>query len=108
MSMTHALAGGIFIGAAVIWAGAGVRALIATRGATAAGRRDRTQKWQWVALGGLQVAIGVWFVTGPSKHPAGMWWLIAGQAAFAVWMFLTDVRPWLRSRLRGNSGHAAP
>jgi hypothetical protein len=105
--MTDAPAGWITIGTATIWAGKGVSALIASRRAAATPRRrERAQKWQWLALAALQVILGVWFLTDPSAHPAVLWWLTAGFGALLAWMFITDVGPWLRSRLRRSSSHA--
>ncbi len=106
--MTDAPAGWIIIGTATIWVGNGVRALIVSRRAAATPcRRKRAQKWQWLALAALQVVLGVWFITGPSAHPAVEWWLVAGFGALAAWMLITDVSPWLWSRLRRNSSHAS-
>jgi hypothetical protein len=103
--MTDAPLGWIMIGAATIWAGKGVSALLASRRAAAtSSRRERAEKWQWLALGALQVIIGLGFITGP----AILWWLTSGLGALlGAWMFVTDVSPWLRSRLGRSSNHAS-
>lgn|ERR1700722_1529970 len=109
MAVTDADAGWLIIAAAAIWAAKGVRAVIAGRRQTATpgrSRRDRAQKWQWLASAALDVVLGVWFLTGPSRHPSLSWWLGAGVGALLVWMIITDFGPWLRSRLNGRSNHA--
>jgi hypothetical protein len=84
MYLTDAPAGWIFIGTAMIWAGKGVRALIASRRRAApSGHGQRVQKWQWFGLAATQVTLGVWFVTDPSKHEGLLWWLIAGFGCLA-------------------------
>lgn len=104
--MTDALAGWIFVGTAMIWAGKGLRALTASRRAAApSGYRERAQKWQWLAAAALQVSLGIWFITGPSAHHEVLWWLVAGSSVLLVWMIITDVGPWLRSRLTSSSSH---
>ena len=102
--MTDAIAGWIVVGTAGICASKGLSALIAGRHAAApSGHADRAQKWQWLVLAGLQMIIGVWFITGPSRHPAVQWWVTSGFGALAAWMLVTDFGPWLRSRLKGSS-----
>jgi hypothetical protein len=103
MSMTDALAGWIFISTATFWAGKGIRALIADRHRKPATRRNRAreaQKWQWLALAAVQLAIGVWDISGPSTHPTAQWWLVAAVGILFIWLFITDVSPWLRSRMQ--------
>jgi hypothetical protein len=107
MSITNAAAGWLTIAAAAIWVGKGVGAVIAgRRSAAPPSRRDRAQKWQWLDLGALQVALGIWFLTGPTRHPVLSWWLDAGFGVIFVWMAITDFGPWLRSRLNRRSKHA--
>ena len=107
MSATEAVAGWITIGSATIWAGGGVSALIGNRRAAArSGPRERVRRWQRLALAALQLILGVWLITGPSKgYPAVFWWLIAGYGALLAWMVITEVRPWLRSRGTARSTH---
>jgi hypothetical protein len=105
--MTDAPAGWITIGAAAIWAGKSVSALMASRRAkTRPSRRDRAEKWQWLALAAVMVILGVWDIAGPSAHPAVLWWITAGFGALLASLFITDIGPWLRSRLSRNSHHA--
>ncbi len=109
MSMSDALAGWITVGAAMIWAGKGVHALIASRrAAPPSGYAERAQKWQWLALAALQVSIGVWFITGPSAHHGVFWWwLVAGFSALLAWLLITDAGPWLKSRLTSSSSRGS-
>jgi hypothetical protein len=104
MSMADALAGWIFIGFAAIWAGQGINALIATRRQPAARRGPvrEASKWLWLTLAALQLALGVWFITGRSTHLAAQWWLGVAGGGLTIWMFITDISPWLRSRMRGQ------
>lgn len=104
---TDVPAGWILITAAAIWAGKGVSVLIGSRRQAATAKQgDRSQKWQWLTLAAMQVILGVWFITGPSRHAGISWWLLgAGFVALMIWMFVTDVGPWLRSRVRGRSSH---
>jgi hypothetical protein len=113
MSFMYAVAGGTLICAGALWAGKGVRGLLATRGATTVARsrdrrrRDRRQQWQWLGLGGLDLALGACFIAGLSRPPAVVWWLIAAYgSALGVWMFVTDIGSWLSSRLKARSRHA--
>jgi len=100
MSTTDAVAGWMTIGAATIWGGQGVTALIASRRAPATSApRERARNWQRLALAALQLILGVWFITGLSTgYHAVFWCLIAGFGAMVVWMLIVDVMPWLRSR----------
>lgn len=109
MSITNAESGWLAIVTAAIWAAKGIGAVIAGRRQTTTPRRprqDRAQKWQWLALAALQVVLGVWFLTGPSRDAAVSWLLEAGIGALLVWMIITDIGPWLRSRLNGSSKRA--
>lgn len=106
MSMTDATIGWITIGTAVIWAGKGISALIGSRRAAAPlGFRERSQKWQWFTLAAWQVISGIWFITGPSSRRAVFWWLMAGFVVLLAWIIVTDVQPWMRSRLTSSSSH---
>jgi uncharacterized membrane protein YgcG len=105
MSTDYAIAGALQLATAAIWAGMGASALIARRRSLATRRQSRlTEEWQWLALAALQVILGVWFIGVPTAHPAVTWWLASGFGAVVVWMLITDVGPWLRSRLRSSSG----
>lgn len=99
--MTDALAGWVCIGTATILTGNFLGELAASR---RAGRKERAQNWQWLAIAALQVFLGVRFVTTPSPHDGFPWWLVAAALAVLTWMLITDVGPWLRSRLARPAG----
>lgn len=105
MSLSEAPVGWIFIASATMWAGKGIGALIASRRAPAkAGRGERAKKWRWLALAVLQVILGIRFITHSSAHHGISWWLFyAGSGALLIWMLITDVVLWLRSRLKSSA-----
>jgi hypothetical protein len=100
--VTDAPAGWIILGTATISAGKFIGALVASRRAPSP---ERAQKWQWLALAALQVSLAVRFITEPSPHDTVPWWIVAGGVALLTWMLITDVGPWLRSRLTRTAGH---
>jgi hypothetical protein len=105
MSVTRDISGCISIVTAATWAANGVTALVASRRAPGTlGPRQRARKWQWFALAGLAMIFAVWIVTGPSTgYPAVFWCLMAGYAIMLAWLLITDLGPWLRTRLKNNT-----
>jgi hypothetical protein len=104
MSMSDALGGWLFIAAATVWAGKGIATLIASRrGPAKEGRGERAQKWQSLALAGLLVILGIRSLSYSAAQNGTPWWLYAGTVALLIWMLITDVVPWLRSRLKSTT-----
>jgi hypothetical protein len=104
MPVNDATAGWLFIAAATIWAGKGIGALIASRRRPAkAGRGERAQKWQSLTLAVLLATLGIRSITYSPARRGTSWWLYAGTGALVIWMLITDVVPWLRSRLKSTT-----
>jgi hypothetical protein len=105
MSVTSAMGGCASVVTAAIWASNGVTALVASRRAPRTlGRRQRARKWQWLGFAGLAMIFAVWIITGPSTgYPAVFWWLMAGYVIMLAWLLITDLGPWLRTRLKNNT-----
>jgi hypothetical protein len=109
--MTDAAAGWIDVAAAAVWAGLGLRALLARRSGVTPERGMWAENWQWCLItASLQLATGIWFISrsSPQQAPGAMvWGLTPAYGAVLVWMAATDMRPWLRSHRRNRPGGRA-